>query len=256
MKIGSIARTYSVLLGISTIVFQPANLHAQQIQVSGANRTISITTTEEATRRADIAVVHIGFQMYASSSTQVNTQAGTASKAIMAALARAGVAKDAIESESQSTNQTQDYQNSNLTPQERAEHKFQAQQSWTVHTSADAASQVLASAVAAGANQSGAIDWSIADEASLSAEAAGKALKHAQTIAEQMASGLGAKLGPLVFASNEAQQLRDLPINGRGLNRFAQLSAPSAGAIEQQKLSLNAPMVRRSATVSAVFSLQ
>ncbi len=253
MKIGSVARTYSVLLGISTIILQPANLHAQQIQVSGANRTISITTTEEATRRADTAVVHIGFQIYASSSTQVNTQAGTASKAITAALAQAGVAKNAIESESQSTSQTQEYQNTDLTPYERAGRKFQAQQSWTVHTSADGASQVLASAVAAGANESGAIDWLIADEASLSAEAAGKALKHAQAIAEQMASGLGAKLGPLVFASNEAQSLQNRAINGRSLNAPA---APSANAAEQRILVLNTPMVRRSATVSAVFSLQ
>ncbi len=237
-----------VLLAITA-----ANLHAQQIQVSGTNRTISITTSEEATRRADIAIVHVGFEVYASSSTQVDTQAGTASKAITAALAQAGVAKDAIESESQSTSQTQEYQNTNLTPGERAERKFQVQQSWTVHTNADAASQVLASAVAAGANASGAIDWSIADEASLSAEAAGKALKHAQAIAEQMTSGLGAKLGPLVFASNQAQSLQSLPINSRSLDAPA---APSASAIEQKKLILNTPMVHRSATVSAVFSLQ
>ena len=112
---------------------------------------------------------------------------------------------------------------------------------------------MLAAAVGAGANQSGAIDSSDADEASLSAEAAGKALKHAQAIAEQMASGLGAKLGPLVYASNEAQALRVLPLNGR-VAKGAILGGIGSGTAPT--LSLSAPMVRRSATVSAVFSIQ
>ena len=246
--------TYRNVLLAGLVGSLAATAHAQQIQVSGANRTIAVTATEEAERRADTAVVHIGYQLYAATSEQVTESAGAASTAITKALLAQGVAKDAIESESQGTGLMQDFQRNDMSAEEKAQHKYQAQQSWTVRTTAEAASKVLAAAVDAGADQSGAIDWSVADEASLSAEAAGKALKHAQGIAEQMAGGLGARLGPLVYASNEAQHLRVLPMMGRsgGMGFGATLSAEVA----HKQLSINAPMVRRSATVSAVFSLQ
>lgn len=240
-------------LSIGLGLFLTFGAPAQQIQVSGANRTVAVTTSEDAERRADTATIHIGYQLYAATSPQVTQAAGTTSRAIADALAKAGVPQDAVESEGQSTGPVQEYQGNNLSPEERANRKFQAQQSWTVRVGAGAASRVLAAAVGAGANQSGAIDWSVADEASLSAEAAGKALKHAQAIAEQMASGLGAKLGPLVYASNEAQSLRVRPIEARGSGILGGLAS---GPAAQSKLSLNAPMVRRSATVSAVFALQ
>ena len=229
-----------------------ATVQAQQVQVSAANRTIAITTTEEAERRADTAVVHIGYQLYGATSQVVTEDAGRTSKTITDALAKAGVPADAVESDGQSTGPVQEFQNQGLPEAERLQHKFQAQQSWTVRTGADAASKVLAAAVGAGANQSGAIDWSVADETSLSAEAAGKALKHAQAIAEQMAGGLGAKLGPLVFASNEAQA--SVKPMGKRIQQIDEMQGPPS--TQAVKLSLSAPMVRRSATVSAVFSIQ
>ncbi len=229
-----------------------AGVQAQQVQVSASNRTIAITTTEEAERRADTATMHIGYQLYGATSQAVTEDAGHTSKAITDALAKVGVPGDAVESDAQSTGPVQEFQGQE-TPEERLGRKFQAQQSWTVRTGADAASKVLAAAVGAGANQSGAIEWSVMDETSLSAEAAGKALKHAQAIAEQMASGLGAKLGPLVYASNQAESL-DRPWNGQVSAPKVIMAAPPPPPAP--KLSLSAPVVRRSATVSAVFSIQ
>ena len=46
--------------------------------------------------------------------------------------------------------------------------------------------------------------WSVADQDALQARAAKLALDRARQIAQQMASGLNATLGPLVYASNEA----------------------------------------------------
>ncbi len=220
--------------------------------MSGANRTIAVTAAMDAERRADTAVVHIGYQLYASTSPQVTDAAAGASRAITDALRTIGVTPDTLESEGQSTGPVQEF-DGRLNPEERASRKFQAQQSWTVRVAASGASKVLAAAVGAGANQSGAIDWSVADDASLSAEAAGKALKHAQAIAEQMAAGLGAKLGPLVHASNEAQQFsRSMSLPGAGAGILGSLGGPRPMPV----LVLGAPMVRRSATVSAVFSIQ
>lgn len=224
-------------------------VYGQQIQVSPTNRTIAVTTTETAEQRADTAVVHIGYQLYGPTSDAVTTAASRASNAIVAAVKKLGVAPTAIASEGQSTGPVQEYQENGLTPEEKANRKFQAQQSWTVKTSAADVAQVLAAAVAAGANQSGNVDWAIADEASLSAQAASKALKQAKAIAAQMAQGLGAKLGMLLYASNQAEPVRVMPMMARVFGKSQAADTPPT-------LSLSPPMVTRSATVSAVFSIQ
>ncbi len=227
-------------------------MYAQQVQVSPANRTIAVTATEQAERRADVAVVHVGYQLYAATSEQVTEDAGKRSKAVTDALKQAGLPADAVESDAQGTGPNPEFQNNGLPPEEQVRRRFQAQQSWTVRVPAEASSKALAAAVAAGANQSGAINWSVADETTLSAEAAGKALKHAQAIAEQMAAGLNAKLGPLVYASNEAQQA-GLPLSGRTFGPAIVVAKPAAQTVT---LVINSQLVRRSATVYAVFSLQ
>ncbi len=228
----------------------PPGLHAQQVQVSSTNRTVAVTTSAEAGRRADTALVHVGYQLYGPTSPGVAAQAAAVSKAVVGALVGVGVSQDTIESQQQGTAAAPDMRNSALTPAEQEQRRFEAQQSWTVRVAAADAARTLAAAVAAGANESGAIDWSVADEAALTAEAAGNALQHARAIADQMASGLGAKLGPLVYASNEAQPLRILPRMVRSMD------IPPLASAQQVELSLGAPMVRVSATVSAVFALQ
>jgi uncharacterized protein YggE len=249
---GMIRRGRAVVVGGGLALFTVVGLYAQQVQVSPANRTIAVTTTDEAQLRADTAVVHVGFQLFGATSDEVNQRASQASHAITAALADTGVAKDSIESEQQSTQPVQEYEANQVPAEDRAQHRFMASQSWNVHVPAAGASKALAAAVAAGANQSGNIDWTVADEGALGAQAAGKALRHAQQIAEQMAGGLNAKLGPLVYASNVAEQLRDLPLPGRGQVMMKSM-ASTAQAVE---LQLGPPMVKRSATVSAVFSIQ
>ena len=228
---------------------------AQQVQVSGANRTLAVTTTAQAGRRADTATVHIGFELYGANSGAVTDEAGSTSKAVAGALLKIGLPKDAVQSEAQSTGPVPVYQENGESPQQRAERRFEAQQSWTVRTAAGNAAKVLAAATAAGANQSGAVDWSVVDEDALTAEAAGNALKQAKEIAVQMAAGLGAKLGELVYASNEAQAIRVLHMTARAQqDNFA--TATVSAAAETVQLSLSPPMVTRSATVSAVFAIQ
>jgi uncharacterized protein YggE len=223
---------------------------AQQVQVSAANRTIAITATENAERRADVATLHIGYHVYAADSAGAYGKAAEASQAIGAALEKLGVAKDAISSESQGTGESQEFHSSQLTPEQRAERRFEAQQSWTVKTTPDAVARVLAEAVGAGANTSGSVDWSVADEESLTAEAGAKALAHARDIAAQMAKGLGAKIGNLMYASNEVEAIR--PLNRfQGVGGVGGMAAPPVPA-----LNLNAPMITRSATVSAIFAIE
>jgi uncharacterized protein YggE len=241
------------LLVIGVVLGAGGVAWAQQVQVSQANRTIAITATENAERRADVATLHVGYHVYAADSAGAYAKAAEASQAIEAALEKLGVAKDAISSESQGTGESQDFRNNELTPEQRAERRFEAQQSWTVKTTPDAVARLLAGAVGAGANESGRVDWAVADEESLAAEAGAKALGHARDIAAQMAKGLGAKIGNLMYASNEVEAVRprfELKMSRGGGGGMA------ADQAQVVVLSMNAPMITRSATVSAIFAIE
>jgi uncharacterized protein len=225
--------------------------HAQQIVVNKDNRTIAVTTSADANAAADIATVQIGFITYGADQDSAYALGSKTSNAIAAALKAAEIPPDAIQSESQSITPVQQYTNQDWTPAEKAERKFQVQQSWSVKTAASNGARVLDIAVKAGANQSGQMSWSVADQDGLQAKAAKLALDRARQIAQQMAAGLNATLGPLVYASNEAPAREPQP-----LFRSANAMAAAPMAKEVAPLSVSAPKVTASATVYAVFSIQ
>src|SRR3984885_2685918 len=178
--------------------------YAQQIVVSKENRTIAVTTSADAEAQADTVTVQIGFVEYGADQDSAYAAGSKTSNAIAAVLKAAGIPEDAIQSESQSITPVQQYTNQDWTPAEKAERKFQVQQSWSVKTAAANGAKVLDIAVKAGANQSGQMSWGGADMDGLQDKAAKLGLERARQIAQQMAAGLSATLGPLVYASNEA----------------------------------------------------
>jgi uncharacterized protein YggE len=221
---------------------------AQTIQVNKDNRTIAITATDKVIVMADTATVHIGFIAYGPDSDAAYATGSRISNAIVKALTAAGVPSDAIESENQNVSPVQEYQIDKLTPAEKAQRKFQVVQSWTVRTPADNAAKILDLAVKAGGNQSGQIDWSLKDENTPQAEAAGKALQRARTVASEMARGLSVKLGALLYASNETQAQPPRPL----MQTMAMKSAMAAPA----PLAINPRQIEKSATVYAVFAIE
>lgn len=222
---------------------------AQTIQVSKENRTISVTATDKVTAMADVATVHVGFIAYGPSSDAAYANGSRTSNAIIKALTAAGIPSDAIESENQNLSPVQNYQVEKLTDAEKAQRKFQVTQSWTVRTNANDAGKVLDLAVKAGANQSGQIDWSFKDENAPEAEAAAKALQRARTQANQMAQSLNAKLGVLLYASNEVQASPVRPM------MRAMAAAPMAME-KVEPLAINPRQIEKSATVTAVFAIE
>ncbi len=226
---------------------------AQQIQINKDNRTIAITATDSASTLADTATVHVGFVAYAPDAQAAYAAGSKISNAIVGALTAKGVAKDAIQSESQSVAETQHYELEKLPPAEQAQRRFHVRQSWTVQTKADEAAGVLNTAVNAGANQSGQIDWTVADEKALEAKAAGNALARARAIASQMAQGLGIQLViDLCQQSGPGDSATDDADAGRGRSDRRNSRSRAAPA----PLAINARKVERSATVYAVFSIQ
>jgi uncharacterized protein YggE len=93
----------------------------------------------------------------------------------------------------------------------------------------------------------------VADQDALQAKAAKLALDRARQIAQQMAAGLSATLGPLVYASNEAPARGPQPLMRA---QAMAMAAPPPAPKEVEPLSVSAPKVTASATVYAVFSIQ
>lgn len=222
---------------------------AQTIQVDRNNRTIAVTASDKASAEADTANVTVGFETSAPDADTAYNRGSQLSNAILDALKKAGVQDKAIESRAQNLGKTEFPYNPQPTPQEQTQKAFTLSQSWTVHTAARNAAEILHAAIEAGANQSGNIDWDVSDRKALDAQAAQKALVDAHAIAAQMASGLGVSLGPLIYASNQAPQ-QPLP------RAFGMMTTRSAPAPPPPPLAILPQQVEESATVYAVFAIE
>jgi uncharacterized protein YggE len=223
-----------------------ATTSAQNIQVNKDNKTIAITSTDSAEREADTAEVTIGFVAYGADQEQTYADASRTSNQIVDALLAAGIKREQIRSDQQSL--------TTLDSDDKIRFgkgiRFVFSQGWKVTTKASSAAEVLHIAITSGANKSGGIDWRLADDNALEAEAAEKALTHAHQIAERMAAGLHAKLGPLVYASNQNPERVqfDRMVTMAGLSSVAKINL--------KPLAIVPDKVTRSATVYAVFSIE
>jgi len=224
-----------------------ATLSAQAIQVNKDNRTIAITATDTAFAMADQAVVQIGYQDYGTDEQSAYAAGSQRSNAIIAALDKAHIAKDDVESEDQQLQPLNEYDIKNLKAEQK-NYRFRITQSWSVKTSPEEAARILDLAVKAGANSSGSIGWQMKDTSLLEASAAEKAIAHAQRIAAQMARGLNIHLGSLVYASNQIQEVvRPVPMMAMANRSFDKSAAP---------LAIRSRRVSQSATVYAVFAIE
>lgn len=244
-------RIAALTVAVSTVAISAFTVSspAQTIQVNKENRTIAITATDKVTAIADQATLHVGFIAYGPDSNTAYANGSRVSNAIVKALVDAGVPKDTIQSENQQVAPVQNYQLDKLTEAQKAQRQFQVTQSWTVKMAANDAAKALDLAVKAGANQSGQIDWGFKDENAPEAEAAAKALKRARAQAEQMAASLSAKLGSLLYASNEVQPSGPRPM-------FRAMAAAPMAMEKVQPLAINPREIEKTATVYAVFAIE
>ncbi|HKO17353.1 MAG TPA: SIMPL domain-containing protein [Acidobacteriaceae bacterium] len=229
---------------------------AQQIQISRENKTIAITTNDQAEALADTAVLTAGFHIYGKDQDGTYAEASRTSNSIISAFMGAGIPKDAIESAGQSLSPLDE--NSDDDKVRFAQGiRFEFRQSWHVILPAESVAKVLHLAITSGANDSGAITWELRKDNALEAEAAKKALEHAKQIAAQMAAGLGVKLGPLVYASNQTPPrgiLAALGYNGAVLN--TESASVAASKRNLAPLAISPEKIQKSATVYAVFSIE
>ncbi len=237
--------------GVCLFAIAGASISAQINQTLGIskdNRTITVTATDNAFAMADQAVVTIGYQAYGEDEQTAYAEGSRRSNAINDALGAAGVPAGSIESADQSLQPLNEYELKNIAPALK-NMRFRITQSWTVRTAPDAAAKTLDIAVKAGANQSGSIGWEMKDGSMLEAAASAKALAHAQIIAARMAEGLHIKIGPLLYASNQAQETVAQPL-------MALARDMRAKGVQARPLSLSARRVERSSTVFAIFAIE
>lgn len=228
-------------------------LHAQQGTSGKETRSVSVSAIGRASAEADAATVHIGYVIYGPDAAAAYTRASKVSNEVTATLAKAGVPKDGVESESQTLAEAQPFESNDLSPAERADRRYKVQQSWTVKTSAADAKRVLDIAVKAGANASGQIEWRMNDQDALHGKAVQDAMARARRNAEQLASGMGVKLGLLLQASDNSPSQQFAALD--------QMTKAVAGAVngrldQVQPLSLTPRKIEDVAVISAVFAME
>jgi uncharacterized protein YggE len=220
--------------------------HSQTIQVNKENKTIAITATDSATLPADTADLSIGFITYGVAQDATYADCSRISNQVIQTLSQSGIPRDQIASNEQNINPINNDDKLHFDKGLR----FVCSQTWKVTTSAANAAPTLNLAITSGANNSGNIDWRLKDEDTLEAEAAQKALTHAQQIADRMAKGLNAKLGPLIYASNQVP-------NRFGIVPMMQAESAMISRSKTVKpLAILPDKVTRSATVYAVFAIE
>jgi hypothetical protein len=91
----------------------------------------------------------------------------------------------------------------------------------------------------------------LADRNGLQAQAAEKALVRARQVATQMAAGLNAHLGALIYASNQTPMTRLLETSSATISAQQIVPAPPPAP-----LAIRPQQVEESATVYAVFAIE
>ncbi len=220
---------------------------AQTISENRENHTIAVTVTDDSQVVADVAVVTIGFTEYGTNQQQTYGEATRTSNSIIDALHASGVRQDAIESADQSLTEIDENDKLHYAKGLR----FRFSQSWHVTVPATSAAETVHTAITAGANDSGGIQWQLGNDRALEAAAADKALGHAREVAERYAKGLNCKLGRLVYASNQA------PVRGLfGAMLNSESASLSSRKVNLKPLAIAPQKITKSMTVYAVFAIE
>jgi uncharacterized protein YggE len=248
----SLVVVVTLLLGVLSAESQPG-------PADSANRTIAVSVEGHASSVADEGTLHVGFAVYGPDSATAYARGAKISTEIIEALTQAGVQRVAIESETQSISQTTPDQLDKLSSVERTARAYRLQQNWSVKVPAEQAGQLLGIAVKAGANDSGAIDWSMRDPLALHTKATEDAMSRAKATAMVIAQGMGVILGPLISAANRAPALLPGELDtaaggGQSFGYGGGLAGGGGGF--QNLLALRPRKIEDTATVSAIYAVQ
>jgi hypothetical protein len=245
-----------VLSGVNSTSFAQCNTCPDK-------RIISVNGTGKVTADADLAIVRVGYKLYGADAKAVYAKATETSNAIMDALMHSGIPKSAIESTSQVLQHTQqyEYQQYPTNSDEWRNRQFTAIQSWIIRVKPDDAAGALNTAINAGANESGWIEWVVQNPGALQAEASAKAVAEARMLADQIAQKSNVHLGQLVSVNQN--QGPSAYGGGYGGGVMGAVSGIGMGTsmvagiqIGNQQLAINSRRVEFTVSVYAVFAIE
>jgi uncharacterized protein YggE len=225
-------------------------LVAQEIQVNRQNKTIAVTADESVTADAEVAELTIGYHNYATTQDAAFQDNVRVADHVTKGFLDAGIPKQNVETEKLRLSPAEIGEK--WTADMKKDRQFEAQQSWKVTVSVSQAQAVVDLAVRNGANEVDDADWDVLDPVALQGKAGAAALAKARTIAGQMAKGLGAKLGDLVYASNRAPVSKFF----RNMTLNTEQATIQANAEVKPQLTLFPQKVKSDATVYAVFAIE
>ena len=237
MPVKQAIAAFALLAGCVAAIAQQTS--QVQLKIKPANRTLTVSAEGRVTVDPDVAILHIGFQTQPTDAKSAYAGGAKISNDIINALKQAGIPETSIRSEWQ-----------RLDSASGKPHKFTLVQQWTVKTPPERAAEILDIAVAAGATDSGQIDWTVQDERALEDQALDQAAARARADAAVLAKGMGVHLGALVYVTNQISvqtYVAAYANNGAPTGAFA--APPMTLAIEPRK-------VIREATVYAVFAIE
>jgi len=123
-------------------------------------------------------------------------------------------------------------------------------QSWVIESPPERAAQILDVAIAAGATESGDIEWTLRDVQALEDQALDRASQRARSDAAVLAKSMGVHLGALLYVTNQTSARGS--VNGYLEANFA----GGGGGATQKALAIEPRKVSRTATVYAVFAIE
>ncbi len=183
---------------VSALLFYGCALAAAQqptkieLKIDSANRTIAVSADARVSIDPEIAILHIGFETKPEDSKSAYADGARTSNAIVSSIKQAGIPETSIRSESQ-----------RLEPVDERNHKFKLTQTWTVKTPPERAGEILDVAINAGATDSGQVEWTVQDIHALEDQALEQAASRARDDASVMAKASGARLGLLLYLTNQ-----------------------------------------------------
>lgn len=240
-----LANLYVLTMLLGGAVVSAQTVGGTSLQISAANRTLSVSASDHAEADPEIAEIHIGFTAYGVTLPAVYKAASETSNGIVKAMIDAGAQKSEIQSRSQNVSRLQDYE---MKTQKGM--KFSVQQSWTVSVAPKDAALILDAAIQAGANQSGDINWRMKNSVGLDGEAIRRATERAHAMAEALAKGMGVSLGKPIYATNS--------VSAGIIGPRMMLNAAFKGADSNAPapLSIEAQRVESTATVQIIYAIE
>ena len=221
-------------------------------QINKQNKTLTVSAQATAEQEPEVAKLTIGYRANGPTRDDVVRLMAQGINRIVKTLEDAKIARADMETETLEIHETP---RDEKLPIENARRYFGLQKI-ELRVSASSSKAVLALAINAGANVIETPTWDLVDRSKLQARAGGLALAKAKAIAAQMAEGLHARLGDLIYASNVQPYSQTFAY--AGVETQAAVLARTADAVPPPPppIEILPQRISETATVYAVFAIE